>query len=122
MCMNSIRCSKRGAEGRQNYVFVSVTHPVICGQPCIFVLSRRENYIQYTKRVLMGNWVLFFFFFLQRPSTMRSENLARIFWQDFRRLHETLEISTATQVHTFLKFFFFFLNKIQYCNILGFAD
>jgi len=29
---------------------------------------------------------------------MRSENLARVFRQDFRRLHETLEVPTATQV------------------------
>lgn len=35
-------------------------------------------------------------FFSQRPSTMRSENLARVFWQDFRRLHKTLEVSAAT--------------------------
>lgn len=56
------------------------------------VFQSRKPY--YAKRALMA--VHFFFFFLQRPSTMRSKNLARVFRQDFRCLHETVEVSTAT--------------------------
>lgn len=49
---------------------------------------------------------------------MRSENLARVFRQDLRRLYETLEVSTATQV-IFLHSHFKIMTVIIQGGVLG---